>query len=248
MHLHTSTSVPNGPHDTLAMGASSVLRWSPEFAARPRREQPTTAVCFKPLPVVHCEVARAALSALLLAAPAVSCCHAALSVLAGRVQQTLVVIVSRSLLLRTHLAHTRQMWVSHARTCGGKGWRPHTSGLEGHRDEWCQRRARVARPASGTVTVSARSERVPTCGTHCASARTAFRAGQKVVHGEYLSPCTMSVRQSGVHERGRGVFQDTKLRRRDTFSEIYTSPGWTLPAPCRVRGSHMGKRKVPTHT
>ena len=39
----------------------------------------------------------------------------------------------------------------------------------------------------------------------------------------------MSVRQSGVHERGRGVFQDTKLRRRDTFSEIYTSPGWTLP-------------------
>ena len=193
--------------------------------------------CFKPLPVVHCEVARAALSALLLAAPAVSCCHAALSVLAGRVQQTLVVIVSRSLLLRTHLAHTRQMWVSHARTCGGKGWRPHTSGLEGHRDEWCQRRARVARPASATVTVSARSERVPTCGTHCASARTAFRAGQKVVHGEYLSPCTMSVRQSGVHERGRGVFQDTKLRRRDTFSEIYTSPGWTLPGPKRASGS-----------
>ena len=39
----------------------------------------------------------------------------------------------------------------------------------------------------------------------------------------------LPVRLDGMDERGRGVFRNTILRRRDTFSEIYTSPGWTLP-------------------
>ena len=41
----------------------------------------------------------------------------------------------------------------------------------------------------------------------------------------------LPVRLDGMDERVRGVFRNTILRRRDTFSEIYTSPGWTLPAP-----------------
>ena len=39
----------------------------------------------------------------------------------------------------------------------------------------------------------------------------------------------LPVRLDGMDERVRGVFRNTILRRRDTFSEIYTSPGWTLP-------------------
>ena len=72
MHLHTLTSVSNGSHSVLALDVSSVLHWLPEFAARPGWKQPTTAVCFKPLPVAHRRVADKALSALLLAVPAVT--------------------------------------------------------------------------------------------------------------------------------------------------------------------------------
>ena len=46
----------------------------------------------------------------------------------------------------------------------------------------------------------------------------------------------LPVRLDGMDERGRGVFRNTILRRRDTFSEIYTS---ARAGPCLlVRPEH----------